>query len=70
MATHNDTLIDMVKVVLANLGAIIFGFIQIEQMKDEIEWSLKILSLLTAIGYTIWKWCKDVKKSKNEKKSI
>ena len=53
MATHNDTLIDMVKVILANLGAITFGFIQIEQMKDEIEWSLKILSLLVAIGYTV-----------------
>ena len=65
MATHNDTLIDMVKVILANLGAITFGFIQIEQMKDEIEWSLKILSLLIAIGYTVWKWCNDIKKSKS-----
>jgi hypothetical protein len=64
MAAHNP-IMDMVKVVLANVGAITFGFIQIEQMKDEIEWSLKILSLLIAIGYTVWKWCNDVKKSKN-----
>jgi hypothetical protein len=65
MAAHNDTILDMVKVVLANISAITFGFIHIEQMKDEIEWSFKILSLLIAIGYTVWKWCNDVKKSKN-----
>jgi hypothetical protein len=65
MAAHNDTMLDMVKVVMANISAITFGFIHIEQMKDEIEWGLKIVSLLIAIGYTIWKWRNDVKKSKN-----
>ena len=62
MATHNDTLIDMVKVVLANLGAITFGFIQLERMAEGIEWGLKIVSLIVAIAYTIWKWRKDIKR--------
>lgn len=66
MATHNDTLIDMVKVVLANLGAITFGFIQLEKITETIEWSLKIISLIVAISYTIWKWQKDLKKGKNK----
>jgi hypothetical protein len=65
MATHNDTLIDMVKVILANLGAITFGFIQLERMAEGFEWSLKIISLIVAIAYTVWKWRNDFKKAKN-----
>lgn len=31
-----------------------------------VELALKIISLLLAIGYTLWRWYKEWKKSKNE----
>jgi hypothetical protein len=64
MAANNDTLIDTVKVVLANITAITFGFIELERMRDDVESWLKIASLLVAMGYTIWKWRSDYKKTK------
>jgi len=62
MATNHETLTDTIKVIIANIGAITFGFIKLDKMRDDIEWWLKITSLLLAIAYTLWKWRKDVKK--------
>lgn len=64
MALHNESMTDTIKVIIANISAITFGFIQLDQMRDDIEWWLKIISLLLAIGYTAWKWRKDIKKQK------
>jgi hypothetical protein len=64
MATNTETLIDTTKVVLANITAITFGFIELDRMRDDVEWWLKITSMLIAISYTVWKWRKDYKKSK------
>lgn len=66
MATNHETLTDTIKVIIANISAITFGFIKLDTMRDDIEWWLKITSLLLAIVYTLWKWRKDIKKSKNE----
>lgn len=66
MATNHETLTDTIKVIIANISAITFGFIKLDAMRDDIEWWLKITSLLLAIVYTLWKWRKDIKKSKNE----
>jgi hypothetical protein len=48
---------DVISVLLAHTGAIALTF-------TNVEWVLKILSLLLAIGYTGWKWVYEWKKSK------
>jgi hypothetical protein len=40
---------DIFQVILAHLGAITISFLNVEN-------TLKITSLLLAIGYTSWKW--------------
>lgn len=50
---------DVQTVILAHLAAIGLSF-------TNIELGLKIISLLTAIGYTIWKWQHEWKKAKKK----
>ena len=52
---------DIFQVILAHLGAITVSFLNVEN-------TLKITSLLLAIGYTAWKWRTEyVKNKKNGK---
>jgi len=44
-------------IILAHIGAIGISF-------SEIEDSLKIISLILAIGFTVWKWHHEYKKDK------
>jgi hypothetical protein len=48
---------DIFQVILAHLGAITISFLNIEN-------TLKITSLLLAIGYTAWKWVTEYQKNK------
>lgn len=48
---------DVLSVILAHVGAIGLTFMNV-------EWTLKIISLLLAIGYTCWKWVVEWKKNK------
>lgn len=50
---------DVINVILAHLGAIAITL-------SNVETALKLISLITAIGYTCWKW--RVEWVKNKKK--
>lgn len=53
---------DIFQVVLAHLGAITVTFLEVEN-------ALKIISLLSAIGYTCWKWRKEYLQNKKNGKN-
>jgi hypothetical protein len=54
---------DIFQVILAHLGAITISFLNVEN-------TLKITSLLLAIGYTSWKWVTEyINKKQNENSS-
>lgn len=55
---HNHP--DVINVILAHLGAITVTFLEVEN-------ALKIISLLSAIGYTCWKWRKEYLQNKKKK---
>jgi hypothetical protein len=55
---HDHT--DIIQVVLAHLGAITVTFLDVEN-------ALKIISLVSAIGYTLWKWRKEYLQNKKKK---
>lgn len=50
---------DVLGVIMAHFAAIGISF-------TRIELGLKIVSLLAAIGYTVWKWQHEWKKSKKK----
>ena len=52
---------DIFQVLLAHLGAITVTFLNVEG-------TLKITSLLLAIGYTCWKWRTEYQKNKKHGK--
>lgn len=53
---------DVISILLAHMAAIGISL-------TNVEWTLKILSLLMAIGYTGWKWIHEYKKTKHETKA-
>ena len=54
---HNHP--DVLNVILAHLGAIAITL-------SDVETALKFISLITAIGYTLWKWRVEWVKNKNK----
>lgn len=48
---------DVLQVILAHLGAVAISF-------TDVELFFKILSLVLASGYTLWKWIHEWKKTK------
>lgn len=48
---------DILHVILAHLAAIGLSF-------TNVEFGLKVISLLSAIGYTCWKWHYEYRKTK------
>lgn len=57
--TRQEIVEDIAKVVGVHLGAVAVSFTNVER-------SLKLLSLLVAIGYGLWKWRVDYLKNKKE----
>lgn len=49
--------LDIIKVLLVNVGALTIT-------ASQIETGLTIVSLILAICYTLWKWFRDYKKGK------
>jgi hypothetical protein len=64
--THEK--VDMIKVILANMGAYILTWIDAKDfatfMAEHIQTALSCISLTLAILYTSWKWRNDIKKKK------
>lgn len=52
---------DVLSVICAHVAAIGLTF-------TNVEWTLKITSLLLAIGYTAWKWIHEYNGTKTKKK--
>jgi len=48
---------DIFTVIIVHLSAIGITFLHVEN-------TLKVISLLVATGYTVWKWVKEWKKTK------
>jgi hypothetical protein len=48
---------DIVTIISVNLGGIMISL-------SDVELVLRVVSITVAIGYTVWKWRKDLKEKK------